>query len=260
MKWPSSVAFVRHDVSLYNELKERKQSDLHYQAFLEAYRQDSSGERTVGLARSLSKKIAVGKGDHDTPLAKQESELAFATGEYLKQTLGLPDVIFVSPYERTLGTLQGITRGWSELTDVRVVEERRIREQEHGLVLLYNDWKLFTALHPEQLALRKLEGNFWYRFPQGENVPDVEMRVRSWFDTLVRDYRGKNVLVVTHHLAILAVRALLERWTAEKFIEVDKTDPPRNLSLTLYRGHPDKGVDGKLILERYNENVSPSLV
>ncbi len=255
MKWPSSLTFVRHDVSKYNALKAVKQADPHYQAFLAEYRADPFSKKTRALALSLHRKHVVGTGDHDTPLAEPESRLAFATGRYLSNTIALPDAVFVSPYERTLGTLRGIANGWPKLTDVPVVEERRIREQEHGLVLLYNDWKIFTALHPDQLRLRELEGNFWYRFPQGENVPDVETRVRSWFDTLVREYAGKHVLVVTHHLTILAVRALLERWTAEKFIDIDKHDPPKNLSVTSYRGEPNKGKDGKLVLTLYNERA-----
>lgn len=256
MKWPLSLTFVRHDTSRYNALKAAKQADPHYRAFLIEYERDPFSREAEDLARSLHRKFTVGTGDHDTPLAEEESDLAIATGRYLKTMISLPDAVFVSPYERTLGTLQGIGRGWPGLASVPVVEERRIREQEHGLTLLYNDWKIFTALNPEQLRLRNLEGNFWYRFPQGENVPDVETRIRSWFDTLVREYSGKHILVVTHHLTILAARALLERWNTQKFIDIDNEDPPRNLSITIYRGDSTQGADGRLLLAHYNEKIA----
>jgi broad specificity phosphatase PhoE len=256
MKWPTYLALIRHDVSDYNARKASKHDDPRYQEFLAAFKEDPYGKRARTLARSLEKTFTIGTGDHDTPLAVRESEAAYRTGAHLRETLKLPHVVFVSPYERTLGTLKAIARGWPELTDVDIVEERRIREQEHGLVLRYNDWRIFAALHPEQMDLRALEGNFWYRFPQGENVPDVEDRIRLWFDTIIREYAGKRVLVVTHHLTILSIRSLLERWTAHEFLSSDENDPPRNLSLTLYKGKANRGKDGRLVLKRYNESVA----
>ena len=33
---------------------------------------------------------------------------------------------------------------------VKIIEDERIREQEHGLSSIYNDWRVFFTLHPEQ--------------------------------------------------------------------------------------------------------------
>lgn len=155
----------------------------------------------------------------------------------------LPDVIFVSPYFRTMETLEWMKKGWPELQNVKVYEEERIREQEHGLSLLYNDWRVF------------LEGAYWYRYPQGENVPDIRERLRSWLTTLTRDFAGKNILAVTHHLSILGLRANLERLSAEEFIKLDHSEPPANCSVTIYKGHPELGSDGRFLLESYNQKL-----
>ena len=253
MKWPNSLMLIRHDVSAYNVLRDKKRDDQNYKDFLAAWKKDPESELTRALAYMIYKKFSLGISDAQTPLADDEGKQARKTGLELSKRSKLPDVIFVSPYKRTLLTLHYIMEEWKELKKVKVYEDERIREQEHGLSLLYNDWKVFEALHPDQRLLRKSEGSYWYRYPQGESVPDVRLRNRSWLSALVRDYAGKNVLVVTQHLNILATRANLERWSAEKFIEVDEKDKPKNCSVTTYQGYPKEGADGKLNLECYNK-------
>jgi len=243
---------VRHDTSAYNVLRDAKKNDDTYAEFLASWEKDPDAEDTCRLAREVQKKFALGVGDSDTPLADAEGRQARVTGEGLAAEFEPPDAIYVSPYVRTLETLRHITKGWPALEGIKVYKDERIREQEHGLALLYNDWRVFHALHPEQRMLRKIEGAYWYRFPQGENVPDVRLRNRSWIETLIRDWRGQRVLAITHHLNILAARATLERLDAEEFLRLDKEETPINCGVTLYKGHPDQGKDGRLLLEFYN--------
>ncbi len=252
MKWPSSLTLIRHDTSAYNVLRGAKRQDGMYADFLAAWEADQDGDETKALALRIKEKYALGVGDSDTPLADAEGSQARMTGERLAAESEPPDVIYVSPYKRTLATLEALKRGWPALEGVRVFKDERIREQEHGLALLYNDWRVFHALHPEQRALRKIEGAYWYRFPQGENVPDVRLRNRSWIETLIRDWREKRVLAVTHYLNILATRSTLERLEADEFLRLDKEETPINCGVTLYKGHPEQGNDGRLLLEYYN--------
>jgi broad specificity phosphatase PhoE len=243
---------IRHDTSAYNAMKLLKKDDGTYVAFLAAWEKDPGSEETRQLALQVKTKFALNVGDSDTPLADAEGQQARLTGEGLAQEHEPPDVIYVSPYKRTLETLEAMKKGWPALENVRVYKDERIREQEHGLSLLYNDWRVFQALHPDQRELRKIEGAYWYRHPQGENVPDVRLRNRSWITTLIRDWRERRVLAVTHHLNILATRATLERLDAEEFLRLDKEEKPINCGVTLYRGHADEGKEGRLRLEFYN--------
>lgn len=253
MKWPNFVMLIRHDTSAYNVLKETKAADRTYQAFLAAFKRNPDDPETVRLAREIQGRFALGMGDAKTPLADKDGEQAFKTGVSLRTNWQrVPHVIFVSPYHRTKETLRHIMRGWPELESVKVYEDERIREQEHGLSLLYNDWRVFHTLHPEQRRLYELEGAYWYRYPQGENVPDVKERNRSWVNTIVRDFDGQGVLAITHHLNILAIRAIFERWSAEKFMHVDRVEKPINCGVTTYVGNPGLGRDGRLILHTYN--------
>jgi broad specificity phosphatase PhoE len=252
MKWPNTLYLIRHDTSAYNVLRAAKAGDPLYDRFLKEWEKDYRSAATRELAEQVNAAFALRTSDSATPLADSEGKQASMTGERLRHEATIPDVIFVSPYRRTLETLAHLTEGWPELATVRVYRDERIREQEHGLSLLYNDWRVFQTFHPEQRLLREQEGRYWYRHPQGENVPDVRLRNHSWLDTLIRGFSGQNVLVVTHHLNILATRANLERLDADEFVRLDQEEAPINCGVTLYRGHAELGENGRLVLEYYN--------
>ena len=92
--------------------------------------------------------------------------------------------------------------------------------------------------------------------PQGENVPDVRNRNRNWMTSLTRDFGGKRVLAITHHMNILAFRANMERLSSHQFIEMEREHAPANCSITVYRGDPSQGVNGRLLLESYDQRLS----
>ena len=51
----------------------------------------------------------------------------------------------------------------------------------------------------------------------------------------------------------MGFRAAQERLTEEEFLELDRVDHPKNCSITIYRGDPSRGENGKLVLECYNK-------
>lgn len=253
MKWPKVLTLIRHDISSYNELRGLKSRNRQYLAFLEAYGRDPGSPETRQLALLVQAKFALGVSDARTPLAEPDNSRAIQTGVKLRATQDLPDVVYLSPYLRARDTYQRLLIGWPELVMAPVIEDERLREQEHGLSTLYNDWRVFFAMHPEQRLLYEQDGSYWYRYPQGENVPDVRLRNNIWISTLIREFAGLRVLCVTHHLTILATRANLERLTAEQFVCLDKEQKPINLGVTTYHCDPSAGRDGRLILSSYNQ-------
>lgn len=253
MKWPTSLTLIRHGQSTYNILRAKKQQDPDYKRFQELYRLDDITPDMLELAKCLQKRYSLGVGDYNTELTEEGANQAIATGKVLNaSSTPLPDVVIYSPYVRTRQTLNGLCVGWPQLKDVPAVEDDRIREQEHGLSIIYNDWRIYHTFHPEERKLQKLQGDYWYQYPGGESVADVRDRVRSMLTTIVREYSGQRVLLVTHHLTILSIRATLERLTPEEFIKLDKHEKPINCGVTEYIGRPDEGKDGKLALKSYN--------
>jgi hypothetical protein len=51
---------------------------------------------------------------------------------------------------------------------------------------------------PIEYAARERDGKYWYRFPGGENYPDVEMRISSFIEKISRQYAGRSLLIITH--------------------------------------------------------------
>lgn len=254
MKWPSQLIIIRHGQSVYNVLRDKKKLDPEYRKFVRAFDKDYTSEDTRFLAQIMRKKYESGVSDYDTPLTFAGKKQAESLGSKILAYAGYsPDVVFVSPYLRTRQTYQHMrfTMG-IDRTNWPVVYDDRIREQEHGLSLLYSDWRIFQTIHSEQKLLRDLQGPYWYQFPQGESVSMVRDRIRSFMTMLVREYAGARVWVVSHHLTKLSIRANLERLSPEQFIYKDDYEKPINCGVTQYEGDPKKGKDGKLVLVDYN--------
>ena len=256
MKWPKYLAWVRHARSYFNELKEELEKDPMWPVFVEEYKIDFQSSRAKNLAEKLLRKYKNPYGDRKTPLTKYGREVqAVKTGAYLKTQIKLPDIILVSPYLRCLETLEGLKEGWPELVNVKTYQEERVVERGVGIRQLYTHWRLFHVFHPEQKELYDREGYYDYQYPQGDNMRDVNFRQKSLFDTITREFRGKKVLGIGHGVTIMSFRTAQERLTEEEFLELDHSNPPKNCSITIYRGDPKQGKDGKLVLERYNETA-----
>jgi len=67
---------------------------------------------------------------------------------------------------------------------------------------------------------------------------------------LTRDYRKKSVLVVCHSVVVLVFRRLLERWTEDEYVKIDRKQDVLNCSMTAYRYDAKMG---KLLLDYYNK-------
>lgn len=259
MKWPEELYLVRHAQTEYNVLKAKKAKSEMYQEFKALYESwkgwphEAPSDELLRLAGEVNIKFSLGCSDAGTRLTNLGHRQAVQTGKMLAGNISKPDVIFTSPYLRTNQTYKDFADNCPELNGVELIQEDRIREQEHGLSTLYNDWRVFHVFNPHQKALFELEGRYDYCFPNGENVVRVRNRCRDWFEKLIRDYAGKKVWVFTHHLTILTILGLQQHWSREEFLKWDDENPPANSSITLFRGNPEVGTNGKLILDYYSK-------
>lgn len=253
MKWPNSLTVIRHGESAYNILRAKKAKDSLYQELKIAFEKDYRSSQTIELARQVQERFSLGVSDYNTPLTDEGIRQAKETGTKLVDHIYLPDVVFVSPYLRTRETFKHVAEEFPGLAGRKVVYDDRIREQEHGLSLIYNDWRVFHTFHPEQKMLHDLMGPYWYQYPQGESISNVRDRIRDFVGMLIREYSGKKVLLFSHHLTILSFRGIFERLSPEEFIYLDEHEKPVNCGVTTYKGNSDLGADGKLELAEYNK-------
>jgi broad specificity phosphatase PhoE len=260
MKWPAELLLIRHAESAYNNLRKLKEADEDYRRFRTLLESDPSHPELRRMAVMLHKRHALGYSDRDTPITPVGEAQARTTGREMRDSgIHRPDVIFVSPFLRTEQTLDILQEEWPDLRDATVYREERIRERDHGLGVLYNDSSIYFLMHPEQDELYKLLGEYDYRYLNGENIPDVRLRNLSWITTITREFTGKRVMAITHHLTILAARANFERLSREEFLHLDKHDKPLNCGVTRYIGNPNLGSRGKLELCEYNRQYDQTI-
>ena len=149
------------------------------------------GESDANIGKVSSRDV----GDHMIPLSDRGREQAREAGQRLGHDFVAGALVYRSPYRRTRETLEGVLEGAAVAAgDVRVYEDPRLREVEHG----YDE----VAAQEE---LRTLHGWFYYRFRGGESPADCYDRTSNFLESMMRQVERKKidrVLIVTHGLTI----------------------------------------------------------
>ncbi|MCL7022575.1 hypothetical protein MKW94_013091 [Papaver nudicaule] len=129
---------------------------------------------------------------------------------------------YVSPYQRTLETLQGVGKAFDFSRIAGVREEPRLREQDFGN---FQDREKMRV----EKAERILYGRFFYRFPNGESAADVYDRITGFRETLRADIDigrfqppgqrnpNMNLVIVSHGLTLRVFLMRWYKWTVEQF-------------------------------------------
>ncbi|KAM0945617.1 putative phosphoserine phosphatase [Dioscorea sansibarensis] len=129
---------------------------------------------------------------------------------------------YVSPYRRTLETLQGVGRAFDRSRIVGVREEPRLREQDFGN---FQDRERMRV----EKEIRRRYGRFFYRFPNGESAADVYDRITGFRETLRADIDigrfqppgertpNVNLVIVSHGLTLRVFLMRWYKWTVEQF-------------------------------------------
>ena len=115
------------------------------------------------------------------------------------------DIVFCSDLKRAVDSSNLVFKG----RDIKIIKDERIRECNYGD---YNglDSKLADyRMHIEE------------KFPNGENMYDVEQRIKSFLDFLKNNYDNKKVAIVAHKAPQLAIEVLLSGKTWNEAIETD---------------------------------------
>ncbi|KAL4186896.1 hypothetical protein AMTRI_Chr09g36430 [Amborella trichopoda] len=129
---------------------------------------------------------------------------------------------YVSPYRRTLQTLEGLGRAFELHRIAGVREEPRLREQDFGN---FQDREKMRVGKADRLRY----GRFFYRFPDGESAADVYDRITGFRETLRSDIDigrfqppgertpNMNLIIVSHGLTLRVFLMRWYKWTVEQF-------------------------------------------
>lgn len=270
---PETFTLVRHAESKYNALKNISNGWDEAKAFRKLFNDEfyDGGKPRVDLPVQVLEnrwptpmlraagllyftkinELMQGVSDYDTPITEDGLAQAKKTGEHIAEIVPTPDLIYVSPYNRTRQTLEAIlSTAPAEWRDVRVDEHESIREQEHGMNTVFNDWRLAYVFDPMEMLLSVKQGEYSYRYRGGESRFDVRNRTARFLGRMQRKHEDKNILAVTHHLTILSTIAELQHWNRETFLEWDGNRKPANCSVTTFQREKGTGRHGgdRLIL------------
>src|SRR5689334_6751867 len=171
-------------------------------------------EANVGAVKSYE------AGDHSIPLTERGHAQALDAGAVVGAEFIDGALVYASPYRRTRETLAGIFAGAKEATAIRVYEDPRLREVEHGYDVVAT-----------QEELRKVHGWFYYRFRGGESPADCYDRASSFLESMMRQVERKEaerVLIVTHGLTI---RCFVMRFLHLSIEEFDVLANPANCAV-----------------------------
>lgn len=271
---PRSVTLIRHGESAHNILAAQKEHEPVFQKFVRSYAKNMTSRRTKDLAKKVQKLFPREWGEHNIPLTEEGIRQSRITGQKLGVMIPPPDIIFCSPYKRTRETLEQMIDGWpkngyvasprsylpegspgykevqhsSEISDVKIIYDPLLREQEHGLGIVFNDWRAFQSFMPEQKTYRELKNPYWYKYPQGESIVSVQQRLDIFDLKYASLCAGKDVFIIAHHRTILSYRMNKEGLSDEDYLRIEEAEAPVNCGVTIFRNTGEK-----LELEHYNK-------
>ncbi len=239
MQEPEVMTWIRHGFSAFNELQEAKGKDPTYQLLKRKIDRndvlyDPNGVETKRLAEMLLAKFPYEVPDDLIPLTPHGEWQAKMTGISLRALLQPPTIVFCAPSERHRMTLAALSRSWTDLTKVRTLYDRRLREQSHGDAERYGDHRIFLALNPEE-AERKIEGDLGYRYPNGQSVLDKTKEIAAFLKTLRACHADEQVLIISSKLNIAIARMLIEHLTPEQYNQINVEAGARNCGVTVYQ-------------------------
>lgn len=206
--WPAELVLVRHGQSVGNLADEK------------AY-------------AAKAPRLELELRDADVPLSDTGRRQAEALGRYLAKLPDgeAPEVIVASPYRRASQTAEVALDTWGGEVDLLIDE--RLRERDLGV---FDGMTRFGIReeYADEAKRRDLIGKFYYVPPSGESWCDVCLRIR----TLIRDlegWEGRRLWLFSHQAVIMSFRYVLENLTEQELLEIDRTEPLPNCSMTRYR-------------------------
>ncbi|MEI8224045.1 MAG: histidine phosphatase family protein [bacterium] len=152
--------------------------------------------------------------NQDIALTAKGHKQAKAAGKVLKKKYSEFDIIINSGYLRTRQTMDGIISQFPKdsLATTTIMENSALRERDAGWAYLMTQDEV-NNYFPWNTEVWNLGDKFFTRPPGGESLADTAIRLDVFFTQLAQLCEGKNVLLVAHGRAIVAMQSLLENWT-----------------------------------------------
>lgn len=182
-----------------------------------------------GNIRTRDEQRAFPIGTNRYNLSPRGREQALMTHKRVHELFPSPDRILRSYYARTNETAQIV------FPDQLIREDALLAERDRGMWTNATDEQVRQHM-PWEIERRMQQGLYHYRPPGGENLPDVERRVREFRRSLKFNYSGQTVAVVGHSQWILLWQKIVHGWSMDEAVaRFEKEDWVANASILVYR-------------------------
>ena len=192
--------------------------------------------------------------DHAITLSEHGVSQANLVGQFLKEHFGQRNIstsqirLWRSPYERTRQTSRGILEHLP-VEDVR--EDEMLTELQFGLFhgLTHEECEArFPFEYAQYQMMRRFNGKYYAKRPNGESPFDCEVRQKLFIDTLYRDFMKNDgvdhIIIVGHGAAINIFRKAFFHYSHEWY---EKERNPDNCSVQHICIRPDQNIDAGYI-------------
>jgi alpha-ribazole phosphatase/probable phosphoglycerate mutase len=153
---------------------------------------------------TLDNEKKLSSGWHDVEL----SEVGIRQSNELKELVKDKefDVVFCSDLKRAVASVE-IVFG----DRLKIIQDKRLRECDYG-----------DRTREKSEVMNKLMFKHIAKpFRNGESYQDVENRIRSFLEDLLKSYIGRNVAIVAHRAPQLALEVILKGKTWEQAMKED---------------------------------------
>lgn len=153
------------------------------------------------------------QGQTDIELNDIGRQQAKETGELIKNEN--IDLIISSPLKRAKETAQIINRNFN----VSIIEDNRLMERRFGKCegLTKNDRKKLKEINPEINDIWNYNKNI--NFNNMETMKEFRSRIYEFLDDMIKDYKDKNILIVTHGGTSVYIKCYFLKIPLEKLVD-----------------------------------------
>ena len=117
------------------------------------------------------------------------------------------DMIFSSPYIRTIQTIEPIAK--NKNLDIKIVEDLRERKVSNGWIENFNEY------------CKKQWENFNYKLENGESLNEVQLRNIQILNRILEENNGKRIIIGTHGTSLSTIINYYDKtYNYNEFMEI----------------------------------------
>lgn len=169
------------------------------------------------------------QGQTDIELNNIGKQQAKETGELIKNEN--IDLIITSPSKRAKETAQIINRNFN----VTIIEDNRLMERKFGRFegLTKSEIRKLKEINPEINDVWHYNKNI--NFDGMETMQDFCNRIYEFLNDIIKNYKDKNILLVTHGGVSVPIKCFFMKYPLENLIDRDSIKGLKNCEIAKFK-------------------------